>query len=76
MNTKKKHLHQTWNTFSRIQVDTYAQMHTKVKLWGGNADVDHTQTIGGIYPPRVSAPLLAGLIVHSMCESLSKDRKP
>ena len=44
--------------FPRIQVDTYAQMHTRVKLLGRNADVDHTQTIegysqiiGGIYPP-------------------------
>ena len=54
--------------FRRIQVDTYAQMHTRVKLLGGDADVDHSQTIGGdtvkllgdIFPnpPRVSAPLL------------------
>ena len=35
-----------------------AQMHTRVKLLGGDADVDHTQTIGGYsqiirgkYPP-------------------------
>ena len=28
--TKKKGLYQKWNTsFARIQVDTYAQMHTK-----------------------------------------------
>ena len=43
------------------------RMHTTVKLLGRNADVDHTQIIGGynqiiggIYPlhsPRVSAPL-------------------
>ena len=45
--------------FPRIQVDTYAQMHTRVKLLGGKQDVDHTQTIAGdtvkllgeIYPP-------------------------
>ena len=30
---KKRGLHQKWNTFfPRIQVDTYAQMHTRVKL--------------------------------------------
>ena len=55
--------------FPRIQVDTYAQMHTSVKLlgvgcrcgphsnyWGG-----YSQIIGGICPPipRVSAPLSA-----------------
>ena len=56
---QKKGLHQKWNSFfPRIQVDTYAQMHTRVKLLGGDVDVDHTQTIGGIqsnywgiYPP-------------------------
>ena len=46
--TKKKGLHQKWNTFfPRIQVDTYTQMHTRVKLSGRDADVDHTQIIGG-----------------------------
>ena len=45
---KKKGLHQQWNTFfPRIQVETCAQMHTRVKLLG-DADVDHTQIIGGI----------------------------
>ena len=29
------------------------------QISGGDADVDHTQIIGGIYPPRVSAPLVA-----------------
>ena len=34
--TKKKGLHQKGNTFfPRIQVDTYAQMLTSVKLLGG-----------------------------------------
>ena len=33
---KKKKLHQKWNTFfPRIQVDTYAHMHTSVKLLDG-----------------------------------------
>ena len=27
------------------------------QIIGGDADVDHTQIIGGIYPPQVSAPL-------------------
>ena len=57
---KKKGLHQQWNTsFPRIQVDTYAQMHTRVKLLWGDADVDHTQTIGGD-----TAKLLEGYIPH------------
>ena len=50
--------------FPRIQVKTCAQMQTRVKLLGGDADVDHAQIIGGIqsnywggYIPRVSAPL-------------------
>ena len=46
---EKKGLYRKRNTFSPlIQVDTYAQMYTRVKLLGGDADVDHTQTIGGI----------------------------
>ena len=28
-------------------MDTHVQMHTRVKLLEGDADVDHTQTIGG-----------------------------
>ena len=48
-----------WNTFSpRIQVDTYAQKHTRVKLWGNarcrsnsNYWGGYSQIIGGIYPP-------------------------
>ena len=33
------------------------------QIIGGDADVDHTQIIGGIYPPstRVSAPLVTGV---------------
>ena len=31
---------------SIVPLDNYAQMHTRVKLLGGDADVDHTQTIG------------------------------
>ena len=34
--------------FSRIQMETCAQMQNTVKLLGGDADVDHTQIIGGI----------------------------
>ena len=34
--TKKKGVHQKWNTFfSRVQVDTYTRLHTRVKLLGG-----------------------------------------
>ena len=33
---QKKGLRQKWNTFfPRIQVDTYAQTHTRVRLLGG-----------------------------------------
>ena len=32
--------------FPRIEVETYAQMHTRVKVLG-DADVDHTQIIEG-----------------------------
>ena len=35
------------NFFPRIQVKTSAQIQTRVKLLGGDADVDHTQIIGG-----------------------------
>ena len=45
--------------FSRIQVDTYPQMHIRVKLLGGMQDVDHTQTIGGD-----TVKLLGGCIPH------------
>ena len=31
----KKGLHQKWSTFSRILVETCAQMHTRVKVLGG-----------------------------------------
>ena len=49
--------------FAQIQVDTFAEMHTSVKLLGGDADVDHTQTIvgdtvkllGGYIPPSPPA---------------------
>ena len=34
--------------FPRIQMETCAQMQTTVKILGGDADVDHTQIIGGI----------------------------
>ena len=44
---KKKGLHQK---FPRIQVKTCA---LQSKIIGGDADEDHTQIIGGIYPHRV-----------------------
>ena len=33
--------------FPRIQVEACAQIQTRVKLLGGDADVDNTQIIGG-----------------------------
>ena len=63
---QKKGLHQKWNTFfPRIQVETCAQMHTRVKLLEGMQiktilkllGGGYSQIIWGIYPPRVSTPL-------------------
>ena len=62
---KKEELHQKWNTFfPRIQVDTYAHMHTSVKLLGGcrcrpylRYWEGYSQTIGGdISPPGFGTP--------------------
>ena len=63
--TKKKGPHQKWNTlFPRIQVQIWAQMHTRVKLLEGMQVKIILKVLGGIqsnfwgiYPPRVSAPL-------------------
>ena len=59
------------------------------QIIGGDADVDHNQTIGGdtikllggIYPPRVSAPLPLGIIFKSLAlgsklKSLALATKP
>ena len=48
------------NSSGHLRLDAHQS-----QIFGGDADVDHTQTIGGgyseiiggIYPPRVSAPL-------------------
>ena len=53
--------------FSRIQVQTCAQMHTRVKLLEGMQVKTilnvlgeiHSKYLGGYIPPRVSAPLCA-----------------
>ena len=63
--TKKKGFHQNWNTFfPRIQVETFAQTQTRVKLLGGCSYRPYSNYWGGhfpTYPPRVPAPLLRGL---------------
>ena len=63
---KKKDLHQKWNTFfPRIQVQTCAQMHTRVKLLERMQVKIIFNFLEGIYPPhppRVSAPLYEWLI--------------
>ena len=53
----------------------YAQMHTRVKLLGGDADVDYTQTIWGIqsnywgvYPPGFRHPWAEQLVAMSFYE--------
>ena len=52
--------------FLQIQVDTYSQMPTRVKLLGGDADVDHRllkllgeiiKLLGGIYLSHPPPPL-------------------
>ena len=59
---QKKGLHQKWSTFfPRIQEDTNAQMHTRVKQLGRGMQMytilkllgGYSQTIGGIYPPSL-----------------------
>ena len=55
----KKDLHQKWSPFfPQIQVDTYAQMHIRVKLLGGcrcrpysNYWGDTVKLLGGFIPP-------------------------
>ena len=46
---KKKGFHQNWNTcFPRIQVETCIQICTPESNYWGDANVDHTQIIGGM----------------------------
>ena len=46
--------------FPRIQGEHLRTDGRQSQIIGGDADEDHTQIIGGIYPPspRVSAPML------------------
>ena len=75
---EKKGRHQEWNTFfSRIQVDTYAQMLTRVKLlgecrcrpfsnyWGGYSQI----IAGGYIPPAFGTP------VHSNSGTLRLEKR-
>ena len=48
--------------FSRVLVDTYTQMHTRAKLLGRDADVDHTQTIGENISPHPPLPGFGTLV--------------
>ena len=48
---KKKGLHQKWNTFSPNSSGHQRSDAHQSQIIGGDADVDHTQTIRGIYPP-------------------------
>ena len=66
--TKKKGLHQKWNTFSPNSRGRLRSVAHHSQIIGGDANVDHTQTIGGIqlnywedispHPPRVLVPLV------------------
>ena len=60
---KKRSLPKKEHFFSRIPVETCAQMHTRVKLLEGmqmsNYWGDTVKVLGEIYPPRVSAPLVS-----------------
>ena len=48
-NQKKK---RSWARVEHFFPQIYAQLYTHSNYWGGgDADVDHSQTIGGIYPP-------------------------
>ena len=44
------------------------------QIIGRDAYVDHTQIIGGIYPPRVSAPLITIVPQFTVHEVLFKER--
>ena len=48
MRTKKKGLHQEWNTFFPEFKWTPTLRCTPASNYWGDADIDHTQTIGGI----------------------------
>ena len=57
-NKKKRSSPKMEDVFPQIQVDTYVQMHTRVKLLGGcrcrpysNYWRDTVNLLGGIYPP-------------------------
>ena len=65
---QKKGLHKKWNTFFPRNSSGHLRLDAhQSQIFGGDADVDHTQTIGGDtvkllggyipHPPRVSAPL-------------------
>ena len=67
MKTKKKGLHQKWNTF--LSTDLRSDAHQS-QIIGGDADEDHAQIVGGYtvkllgeiyspHPPLVLAPLVA-----------------
>ena len=63
--TKKSSSLKMKHFFPRILLETCAEMHIRVKLLGGcrcrpssNYWGDTVKLLGGIYPPRVSAPLV------------------
>ena len=67
---KKRSSPKVEHFFPRIPVDTYSQMHTRVKLLGGDADVDHILKLlweiqsnywGGYIPPGFGTPDYAHL---------------
>ena len=57
MKTKKKGLHQKWNTF--LSTDLRSDAHQS-QIIGGDADEDHTQIVGGY-----TVKLLGGYIPPS-----------
>ena len=74
---KKKGCHQNWNTFSPNSTGHLRSDTHQSQIIGGDADVDHTQTIGGytvkllggiypLIPPRVSAPLTTVLFCSNV----------
>ena len=81
MKTRKKGLHQKLNTFPLPNSSGHLRSDAHQRqIIGGDADVDHTQTIGGrysqiiwgIHPPRVSAPLVVRRIATSGWKSLNR----
>ena len=58
MKTKKKVFTKSETLFSPNSIGNLRSDAHRSQIFGGDADEDHTQIIGGDISPRVSAPLV------------------